>query len=150
LEVTRARVRQAQTALDALRAQLDEWVIRAPVSGTVLSRFVHAGEVIAAGSTVLSLADLSQVKLTVYVPEDRLGEVALNQQARVTLDAFPGRAFEGRVTHIADEAQYTPRNVATQEERVNTVYAVEILLPNEQGLLRPGMTADAEFVKREA
>ncbi len=143
LAVARARAAQAQTALDALQAQRQEWVIRAPVSGTVLSRAVHAGEVIAPGSTVLSLADLSQVKLTVYVAEDRLGEVALNQQVRVAVDAFPGRTFEGRVTHIADEAQYTPRNVATQAERVNTVYAVEILLPNDEGLLRPGMSADA-------
>jgi HlyD family secretion protein len=143
LEVARARVGQAQTAWEALLAQRDEWVIRAPVSGTVLSRAVHGGEVIAAGSTVLSLADLSQVKLTVYVAEDRLGEVALDQPVQVTADAFPGRIFAGRVTHIADQAQYTPRNVATQDERVSTVYAVEILLPNDQGLLRPGMSADA-------
>lgn len=150
LEVPRARVGQAEAALDALVAQRQEWVIVAPVSGTILSRAVHAGEVIAAGSTVLTVADLSQVKLTVYVAEDRLGEVILNQQVQVIVDAFRGRAFEGRVTHIADEAQYTPRNVATQAERVNTVYAVEIVLPNEEGLLRPGMAADAEFVKREA
>jgi HlyD family secretion protein len=143
LDVARARVRQAQIVLDALVSQRQEWVIRAPVSGTVLSRAVHAGEVIAPGSTVLSLADLSQVKLTVYVAEDRLGEVALDQTVRVDVDALPGSTFEGRVTHIADEAQYTPRNVATQDERVSTVYAVEILLPNGEGLLRPGMTADA-------
>jgi HlyD family secretion protein len=69
----------------------------------------------------------------------------LNQPVQVTVDAFSGRTFEGRVTHIADEAQYTPRNVATQDERVNTVYAVEVLLPNGDGLLRPGMTADARW-----
>ena len=149
LEVARARVGQARAALDALQAQRPEWVIVAPISGTVLSRAVHGGEVIAPGSPVLSLADLSEVTLTVYVAEDRLGEVTLGQPVRVTVDAFPGRTFEGRVTHIADEAQYTPRNVATQAERVNTVYAVEILLPNGEGLLRPGMAADAEFVMSE-
>ncbi len=145
LDVARARVSQASAALDALVAQRAEWSIVAPISGTVLSRAVRAGEVVAAGGTVLSLADLSQVKLTAYVAEDRLGEIALNQPVRVTVDAFPGRTFDGRVTHIADEAQYTPRNVATQAERVNTVYAVEILLPNDNGLLRPGMTADARW-----
>jgi multidrug resistance efflux pump len=149
LDVARARVGQAQTALDALVAQRQEWVIRAPVSATVLSRAVHAGEVVAPGSTVLSLADLSQVKLTVYVAEDRLGEVILDQTVRVIVDAFPGRVFKGRVTHIADEAQYTPRNVATQDERVNTVYAVEILLPNSEGPLRPGMTADVGWGANE-
>jgi len=149
LEVARARVGQAQAALDALQAQRQEWVIPAPIDGTVLSCAVHGGEVIAAGSTLLSLADLSRVKLTVYMAEDRLGEVSLNQQVRVTADAFPGRTFEGQVTHIADEAQYTPRNVATQAERVNTVYAVEILLQNGEGLLRPGMAADADLGSHE-
>ena len=146
LKVARARVGQAQATLDALQAQRQEWVILAPVRGTVLSHAVHAGEVIAPGAALLSIADLSQVKLTVYVAENRLGEIALNQKVSVTADAFPGRTFEGRVTHIADQAQYTPRNVATKEERVNTVYAVEVVLANGEGLLKPGMPADAVFL----
>lgn len=148
LSVARARVGQAQATLDSLQAQRQEWVILAPASGTVLSRAVHGGEVIAPGTALLTIADLSQVELTVYVAENRLGEMALDQRVLVTADAFPGRTFEGRVTHIADQAQYTPRNVATKEERVNTVYAVEIVLENDERLLKPGMPADAVFVKR--
>ena len=146
LSAARARVAQAQAALDALLAQREEMVVVAPMDGLVLSRAAHAGEVIAPGGKLLSLANLAEVRLTVYVAENRLGEVALNQKVLVTVDSFPGRTLEGRVVRIADRAQYTPRNVATKEERVNTVYAVEIALPNAEGLLKPGMPADARLV----
>lgn len=146
LSAARARVAQARAALDALLAQRDEMVISAPVDGIVLSRAVHTGEIVAPGSTLLSLANLAELKLTVYVAQNHLGEVALNQKVLVTVDAFPGRTFEGQVVRIADQPQYTPRNVATKEERVNTVYGVEIRLSNEEGLLKPGMPADVAFV----
>ncbi|MBC7261414.1 MAG: efflux RND transporter periplasmic adaptor subunit, partial [Chloroflexi bacterium] len=80
-----------------------------------------------------------------YVPAHRLGEVYLGQRVEVTIDSFPQRRFEGQVVHIADEPQYTPRNLATKEERVNTVYAVKVRLPNPEGLLKPGMAGDAVF-----
>lgn len=147
LSVARAHVAQAQVALDALLAQREEMIIIAPVNGIVLSRVSHVGEVAAPGSKLLSLADLTEVKLTVYVAENRLAQIALDQEVSVSVDAFPERTFEGRVLRIADRAQYTPRNVATKEERVNTVYAVEVLLPNADGLLRPGMPADARFIR---
>ncbi len=147
LSAARARVAQAQAALDALLAQREEMVISAPIDGVVLSRAAHEGEVIMPGSALLSLADLSELTLTVYVPENRLGKVALNQKVSVTVDSFPERTFEGHVAYIADQAQYTPRNVATKEERVNTVYAVKIHLSNAEGLLKPGMPAEAEFVQ---
>jgi len=147
LSVARGPVAQAQVALDALLAQREEVVVVAPIEGVVLSKTAHAGELAAPGGQLLALADLSEVKLAVFVAENRLGEVALNQNVRVEVDAFPGRTFGGRVVHIADHAEYTPRNVATKEERVNTVYAVEIVLPNADGLLKPGMSADAAFVQ---
>jgi HlyD family secretion protein len=142
----RSRLAQAQAALDALIAQGHELVIVAPADGVILSQAAHAGEVAAPGGTLLSMADLSEVKLTVYVAENRLGEVAVQQTVRVAVDALPGRIFEGRVTQIADSAEYTPRNVATKEGRVTTVYAVQIALPNPEALLKPGMSADATFV----
>ena len=147
LAAARARVAQAQAALDGLRAEREEMALVAPVDGVVLSRMAHAGEVVVAGGRVLSLADLSKVKLRVYVPENRLGEVALGQPVAVRVDAIPGRVFQGQVLRLADTAEYTPRNVATKEERVNTVYAVEILLTNAEGLLKVGMSADAGFMR---
>ena len=93
----------------------------------------------------LSSVCLARVKLTVYLPDTQIGQVSLGQPVQVTVDSFPGRTFDGAVTHIADSAQFTPRNVATQEERVNLVFAVEVSLDNTDGALKPGMPADAAF-----
>jgi len=146
LDVALARVAQAQTALDAVLEQSAELVVEAPSEGTVLALVAHEGEVVAPGGLLLAVADLSQVKLKVYITQRDLGQVAMNQPVLVTVDAFPQRQFEGHVAHIADQAQYTPRSVSTRDERVNTVFAVEILLANPQGLLKPGMPADAQFL----
>ena len=90
------------------------------------------------------------MNLVVYLPETKIGQVQLGQEVQVTVDSFPNQTFEGQVAHIADRAEFTPRNVATQEERVNLVFAVEIRLPNDEGLLKPGMPADARFEGRVA
>jgi len=103
------------------------------------------GELAAPAATILTVADLSVVTLEVYVPENRVGEVQLGQSVQVTLDAFPDHSFEGQVMHISDEPEFTPRNVATAEERLNTFYAVRIHLENPDLLLKPGMPADASF-----
>ena len=145
LAVAEARLRPAQAQLKLAQTQLQCMILRAPVTGTVVERMVNAGEMATPGITLLTVADLSQVYVLVYVPEPRVGEVALGQAVTVSVDSFPGRSFDGRVVHIADQAQYTPRNVATKDERMNTVYAVKIRLPNPEGLLKPGMAADATF-----
>ncbi len=140
-----ARVQQAQATLDTLTAQRAQMTIAAPIGGTVTSIALHEGEVAAKGTTLLTIANLKQVKLTVYLPEDRIGLISVGQAVQVTVDSFPGRVFAGRVEHIADQAEFMPKNVATQEERVNLVFAVDVRLPNEQGELKPGMPADASF-----
>ena len=121
--------------------------ISSPIDGVVIDCAVHQGEVAAPGATIVTVADLKQVKLTVYVPETQIGHVSLGQAVQVSVDSFANRSFEGTVTHIADAAQFTPRNVATKEERVNLVFAVEISLSNEDGALKPGMPADTVFGK---
>ncbi len=146
LTAARARVTQAQALLDGLMSRRAEMTVTAPADGVVLSQALRAGEIAAPGATLLALADLSEVKVTVYVAENRLGRMALDGQVNMAVDSFPGRVFTGRIAWIADQAQYTPRNVATKEERVNTVYAVEIRVPNPEGLLKPGMAADVTFV----
>jgi multidrug resistance efflux pump len=142
-----ARVGQAQATLDALLSRRANMDISAPIEGIVTDAKASQGEVAVPGATLLTIADLSRVRLVVYLPETQLGWVFLEQPVQVTVDSFPGRAFTGQVTHIADRAEFTPRNVATQEERVNLVFAVEIELPNEDGALKPGMPADAVFGK---
>ena len=138
-----AQVKIARAALAALRVQADRFDLPAPISGLVLEQPVRVGELAMPGSPLLTLADLGQMTLTVYVPEDQLGQVWLGQPVSVTVDAYPGRAFAGTVRYLSDEAEFTPRNVQTKEERVNMVFAVRIRLPNPDHALKPGMPADA-------
>ncbi|MFZ5915739.1 MAG: HlyD family secretion protein [Chloroflexota bacterium] len=145
IAVAEANLNLAQAQADVLRAQLAKFTLTSPVSGVVLDRLLYGGEVAAPAATILTLADLGAVTLMVYVPENRIGQVTLGQAVQVTVDSFPGRTFEGRVARIGSEPEFTPRNVATQEERLNTFYAVEVQLPNPEGLLKPGMPADATF-----
>jgi multidrug resistance efflux pump len=91
----------------------------------------------------MTLADLEQLTLTIYIPEDQLGWVQIGQPVSVTVDAYPDRVFVGTVTHIASEAEFTPKNVQTREERVSMVFAVKVALSNKDHALKPGMPADA-------
>lgn len=145
IAVAESAVRQAQAMADVLRVQQAKSMLTSPVDGVVLDQALRTGEVAAPATTILTLADLSEVMLIVYVPENRIGQVRLGQAVQVTVDSFPGQVFTGQVRHIGDEPEFTPRNVATKEERLNTFYAVDVRLPNAEGLLKPGMPADATF-----
>jgi multidrug resistance efflux pump len=141
--VAEAQIAQAQAAVSALQAQVEKMTLQAPISGIVSSRSAHAGEAAIAGATLLTLADLDEVRLTIYIPEDELGRVFLGQEAAVQVDSFPHRVFPGTVSYISQRAEFTPKNVQTEKERVNMVFAVKVRLPNEDHLLKPGMPADA-------
>jgi HlyD family secretion protein len=141
--VAEAQVAQARSAISALETQIEKMTLRSPIAGLVTSRSAHEGEAAIAGATLLSVANLDEVKLTVYIPEDELGRVYLGQQVEVQVDSFPGRVFTGTVSYISQHAEFTPRNVQTEEERVNMVFAVRVRLPNPDHLLKPGMPADA-------
>ena len=136
---------QAREAVQSAQVRRDQARITAPGAGVVTAVVQRPGEVAAAGSPIVRLADLSQVMLTVYVQEPDLGRVRLDQPARVTVDSFPGRLFPGTVTEIADQAEFTPKNTETRQDRINTVFAVTITLANPDGALKPGMPADAVF-----
>jgi len=145
LAVSEAQLSLAQAQMNLALEQSEHMVIRSPLAGTVVECSTHVGELAMPGATLVTVADLSQLTLEVWVPENRLGDVSIGQKAAVAIDGFPARRFEGQVAHIASEAQYTPRNLATKEERVNTVYRVRIRLANAGGLLKPGMSADVVF-----
>jgi HlyD family secretion protein len=116
--------------------------VRTPIDGVVLVRAFEPGEITAAGGTVLIVGDLSTMTLTVYVPEERYGQIYLGQEYPVTVDSFPDQVFKGKVTHIADQAEFTPRNVQTVQGRKNTVYAIRLTIENPTLALKPGMPAD--------
>ncbi len=145
IAVARANVRLAEAQAGVLRAQQQKFTLVSPVDGVVLDQTLRPGEVAAPATTILTVADLSEVTLIVYAPENRIGQVQLGQAVQVTVDSFPGHTFTGQVTRIGDKPEFTPRNVATKEERLNTFYVVEVRLPNAEGLLKPGMPADATF-----
>lgn len=141
-----ANLQQAQAALEMMEIQLDKFVVKAPVDGIVLSRNLEVGEMIVPGGVTMVIGQLEEVRLTVYVPEDKYGQIQLGQSVTITADSFPGESFDGQVIHIADEAEFTPRNVQTVEGRLATVYAVEILAPNPDLKLKPGMPADVVII----
>ncbi len=136
---------QAGVELQTIDLHLADLVIRAPVNGVVLTRSIQPGEVLTPGVTAMTIGDLDQLTITVYVPEDRYGEIQLGDQAQVTVDSFPDETFDAVVVRIADRAEFTPRNVQTEEDRRTTVYAVELMVATPGGKLKPGMPADVVF-----
>ncbi len=136
---------QAQAALDLIDIQMDKLTISAPLSGVVLARNIEPGEVIQAGASALTLGKLKDLTITVYIPENRYGEVNLGDKAQVSVDSFPDQSFNATVTRIADRAEFTPRNVQTVEGRSTTVYAIQLLVDDPNALLKPGMPADVTF-----
>ncbi len=147
LDQAQTAISQAQANLALLDTQIEKLTIYAPVSGTVLARNIEPGEFAQPGATLLILADLSDLKITVYVPEDRYGAISLGQQATLTVDSFPGITFSATVIYISSAAEFTPRNVQTVEGRSSTVYAVKLKVDDPDGKLKPGMPADVVFVQ---
>jgi HlyD family secretion protein len=143
IAMAEAQVHQAEAAVHLFDAQIAQLTLEAPMDGVVTSRSSQVGETATAGLPLLTIANLDEVTLVIYIPETRVGHVRLGQEVQVQVDSFPGRAFLGEVVHIAGEAEFTPRNVQTQEERVNLVFAVKVRIPNPEHALKPGMPADA-------
>jgi HlyD family secretion protein len=142
IEIAQAQVKQAEAALVALQVQRDQHTLTAPLDGWVSKRTAHQGEMANPGASLLTLADLNHLTLTVYVSEPMVGQVALGQTVEVYVDTFPGQPFKGQIIFISPEAEFTPKNVQTKEERVNTVFAVKIRLEDQNQQLKPGMPAD--------
>ena len=138
-------IAQAETALELLDVRLKQLTVLAPVDSVVLVRAIQPGEILQPGAAALTLGQLDSLTITVYVPEDRYGEINLGEMAEVAVDSFPGRSFSARVSRIADRAEFTPRNVQTEEGRRTTVFAVELTVDDPEGLLKPGMPADVTF-----
>ncbi|MDR7469327.1 MAG: efflux RND transporter periplasmic adaptor subunit [Armatimonadota bacterium] len=138
-----AQVAQAEAGVQLLLSQQENLVLTSPIDGVVVARHAREGEVVAAGAPVLTVADLEEVWVRLFVPLPHLGRVVLGQPVEVRTDALPQRTFHGSVTEIAQQAEFTPKNVQTQEERVKLVFAVKVTIPNPDHLLKPGMPADA-------
>lgn len=120
--------------------------VRSPLTGVVLAKHTEPGEYVAPGTPVVTVGDLVHVWLRAYINETDLGRVTVGQQARVSTDTYPGKVYEGRVSFIASQAEFTPRNVQTKAERVKLVYRIKVDIANPKMELKPGMPADAEVL----
>jgi multidrug resistance efflux pump len=142
-----AGIQQAQAAQALAQLQSDRATIKAPIDGIVITRNVELGDIAVAGGSVMTIAEMSELDLIIYVPETWYGQLKLNQEVEIKVDSFPNEVFKGKVVKIADQAEFTPRNVQTADGRATTVYAVRIVVPNPQLRLKPGMPADVDFGK---
>jgi len=135
---------QAEAAVAEAESILADLTITAPSNGTITTRMVDIGEVVAAGAPLFEVVDLDHLYLKVYVPEVQIGKVHLGLPARVYVDAFPDQAFPGTVRYIASKAEFTPKEVQTPDERVKLIYAVKVYVSeNPEHRLTPGLPADA-------
>lgn len=145
LEQAKANLAQAEAALKLVDLQLEKTQVTAPIAGTVVTRLVEVGDIAAAGGTLMTLAQLEELELVVYVPETWYGQISLGQRVSLKVDSFGGETFSGEVIRISDQAEFTPRNVQTADGRATTVFAITIKVPNPTLRLKPGMPADVEF-----
>jgi len=143
LDVDRADVHQAKANLEMSQIRLSYTVLRAPFDGIVLVRQAELGEVVSPGTPIVTLADLDHIWLRVYLPETDLGKVHWGQAVTVRTDTYPGKTYAGRVSVIASDAEFTPKSVQTEKERVTLVYRIKIDVENPNHELKPGMPADA-------
>ncbi len=145
IDQARARVSEAETRVDQAKLVLSYTELTAPMDGVVFSRSAEPGEYVNPGTPVLVMGDLAHPWLRAYVSETRLGQLALNQKVTVTTDSFPDKHYDGVLSFISPEAEFTPKAVQTFEERVKLMFRIKIDLKNPDGELRPGMPADVHI-----
>ena len=143
IRAQRALVSQAHANLDRAQAALANAVIRAPFPGVVTVRHREPGEIVSPGAPIVTLLNPDDRWVRIYVREDEIGRVHVGQKATITSDTYPDRTYHGRVTYIGSQAEFTPRNVQTQEERIKLVYPVKVRITGDTAFeLKPGVPAD--------
>ncbi|MDP4198056.1 MAG: efflux RND transporter periplasmic adaptor subunit [Bacteroidota bacterium] len=138
-----ARVQQLEAERDRVRKMIDDSYITSPIRGIVTQKVLQQGELAAQGATVATITDLSKVYLMIYLIEAELPRVKLGESVDVRVDGMPKKTFQGRVTYISPEAEFTPKNIQTKDDRVKLVFGVKIEIPNPTGELKKGLPADA-------
>jgi HlyD family secretion protein len=142
INAARAQLGEAQAAVEAARVAREDLQVKSSVDGVVTRTHAEVGETLGAGRPVVTVTNISKPWVRVYIPENQIGKVRLGAAAKVKVDTFPDREFAGRVSYVSSQAEFTPKNVQTQEERVKLVFAVNVTLDNRDGTLKPGMPAD--------
>lgn len=146
IDQARATLEASRQALAQAETRLGYTVLEAPLTGVVLSKNIEPGEYVSPGTPVITVGDLAQVWVRAYINETELGKVKVGQKVRVTVDTFPGKQYEGRISFMASQSEFTPKNIQTQKERVKLVYRIKVEIPNPHQELKPGMPADGEIL----
>jgi len=142
IEMARARRDQAKGLFGSLQKKLNDCVVTAPIGGTITKRFVEQGELAGTGSVLFRISNLALMDITIYVTEVDLPKIQINQKAGITVDAFPDKEYEGKVVFISPNAEFTPKNIQTKDERTKLVFSVKVKVPNPDGTLKAGVPAD--------
>jgi HlyD family secretion protein len=143
IPLRQAEIERAKANLAVIDSQLADTIAASPVDGVVLVKAADVGEVLAAGTTVVTIGDIEHPWLRAYINETDLGRIKLGTKAKITTDSYPGKEYEGRISFIASEAEFTPKQIQTKEERVKLVYRIKIDLANPHHELKSNMPADA-------
>ena len=141
VQAAQASVALAKARLAQTEKAVTDCVVTAPLSGIITTKSAEPGEVTAIGAPLATLSRMDEVWLSLYLPENKLAGVKTGQKASVKIDGDPAR-YEGTITFVSPEAEFTPRNVQTPDERVKLVYRIKVTLPNPKGIFKPGMPAD--------
>jgi len=146
IDDARAQVEQARANLKLIETQLGYTVLTSPLSGVVLVKSSEVGEVVNPGTSVLTIGDIENVWLRAYVPETELGRIKWGQEVIVTTDLQPRKEYKGKISFISSQAEFTPKQIQTEKERVTLVYRIKVDLPNRDRELKPGMPADGRIL----
>jgi HlyD family secretion protein len=145
IEQSRANLKKNIAGADILKQNIEDCKVYAPTDGIISKKYVEAGEIVNMNSSLMKLSDLETVNLIIYVNETELGKVKLGQKADITTDTYKDKVYNGNIIFISPEAEFTPKNIQTQDERTKLVFSVKIEIPNPQFELKPGMPADAKI-----
>jgi len=148
-EMAKDQLNGAIARLKEIEAVLKDTELRAPSSGTVIHKLAEEGELVSSGAPVATLIDLSDIYVKIYIPEKDIGKIRLGNPARIYADSFPDRYFEGNVTEVSQQAEFTPKEVHMKEERTKLVFGVKVGIKNPEGYLKPGMPVDVKIRWKE-
>lgn len=143
IEQAKANLNKAIAGAELLKKNIRDCFVTSPINGFIVKTFVEKGETVSPMSSLFKVSDLDNIELKIYVSAEELGLVKLGQKAEISVDSFKDKTFEGTVTYISPEAEFTPKNIQTKDERTKLVFAVKISISNKDYNLKSGMPADA-------
>jgi HlyD family secretion protein len=146
IEAAEAQLKQAVAGMNLIKTQIEDTAIMSPIEGVLTEKIAEEGEFLPAGSLVAKITNLNDIWMKIYLSEKDFGKVRLQDKVKVSIDSFPNKKFDAHITYLSPEAEFTPKNIQTKEERVKLVFAVKVTIDNPQGYLKPGLPADAEII----